>query len=218
MDLKDLIIENQNLIYKISYYFKNYSNKEDLFQVGCIGLIKAYKNYDSAFNTKFTTFAFPYILGEMKKYVREDKGIKISKNISKLNLQIEKATIMLSQKLMREPSIYELSEFLEIPVNDLSQAMLSSNSIISIDESFNTEGKDITLKDVISDKKTDIDLLISLKTAISELSTFEKELIGKRYYNDMTQSEIAEQMGISQVQVSRKEQKVLTKLKNKIAS
>ena len=79
MDLKDLIMNNQNLIYKLTHYFKNYENKEDLFQAGCIGMVKAYKKYDSSFNVKFTTFAFPYILGEMKKFAREDKGIKISK-------------------------------------------------------------------------------------------------------------------------------------------
>ena len=70
MDLKDLIMNNQNLIYKLTHYFKNYENKEDLFQAVCIGMVKAYKKYDSSFNVKFTTFAFPYILGEMKKFAR----------------------------------------------------------------------------------------------------------------------------------------------------
>lgn len=218
MDLKQLIVDNQNLIYKITHYFKNYNNKEDLFQAGCIGLVKAYKKYDPSFNVKFTTFAFPYILGEMRKYVREDKGIKISKDISKLNLQIEKATNILSQKLMREPSIEELSKFLEIPVYDLAQAINSTNQIISIDETIKSDGKEITLHDIVKDKETDLDTLISLKTAIEELNDFEKEIINKRYYSDMTQTEVAKSLGISQVQVSRKEQKVLTKLKNKIAS
>ena len=218
MDLKQLIIDNQNLIYKITHYFKNYNNKEDLFQAGCIGLVKAYKKYDPSFNTKFTTFAFPYILGEMRKYVREDKGIKISKDISKLNLQIEKATIILSQKLMREPSLEELSIFLEIPTYDLAQAINSTNTIMSIDEVIINDGKEITLHDIIKAKESDLDSLISLRNAIEELNDFEKEIINKRYYSDMTQSEVAEALGISQVQVSRKEQKVLTKLKNKIAS
>lgn len=218
MDLKQLIIDNQNLIYKITHYFKNYNNKEDLFQAGCIGLVKAYKKYDPSFNAKFTTFAFPYILGEIRKYVREDKGIKISKDISKLNLQIDKATNILSQKLMREPSIEELSKFLEIPVYDLAQAINSTNQIMSIDETIKNDGKEITLHDIVKDKETDLDTLISLKTAIEELNDFEKEIINKRYYSDMTQTEVAKSLGISQVQVSRKEQKVLTKLKNKIAS
>lgn len=217
MDLKELILNNQNLIYKLTHYFKNYNNKDDLFQAGCIGLVKAYKKYDDSFHTKFTTFAFPYILGEMRKFVREDKGLKISKDISKLNNLIEKATIILSQKLMREPSLEELSTFLDVPTYDLAQAINSTNSIMSIDESITTDGKEVTLHDIIKDKETDLDSLIALRSAIEQLSDFEKELIDKRYYNDMTQSEVAKSLGISQVQVSRKEQKVLTKLKDKIA-
>ena len=218
MDLKDLIMNNQNLIYKLTHYFKNYENKEDLFQAGCIGMVKAYKKYDSSFNVKFTTFAFPYILGEMKKFVREDKGIKISKDISRLNSKIEQATIILSQKLMREPTIDELSSFLDISTYDLAEAINSTNNIMSIDEVINNDGKEVTLHDIIKDKETDLDSLIALRSAIKGLSDFEKELIGKRYYKDMTQKEVAECLGISQVQVSRKEQKVLTKLKSKIAS
>lgn len=218
MDLKDLIINNQNLIYKLTHYFKNYENKEDLFQAGCIGMVKAYKKYDSSFNVKFTTFAFPYILGEMKKFAREDKGIKISKDISRLNSKIEQATIILSQKLMREPTIDELSTFLDISTYDLAEAINSTNNIMSIDEVINNDGKEVTLHDIIKDKETDLDSLIALRSAIKGLSDFEKELIGKRYYKDMTQKEVAECLGISQVQVSRKEQKVLTKLKSKIAS
>ena len=218
MDLKDLIMNNQNLIYKLTHYFKNYENKEDLFQAGCIGMVKAYKKYDSSFNVKFTTFAFPYILGEMKKFAREDKGIKISKDISRLNSKIEQATIILSQKLMREPTIYELSSFLDISTYDLAEAINSTNNIMSIDEVINNDGKEVTLHDIIKDKETDLDSLIALRSAIKGLSDFEKELIGKRYYKDMTQKEVAECLGISQVQVSRKEQKVLTKLKSKIAS
>lgn len=218
MELKDLIMNNQNLIYKLTHYFKNYENKEDLFQAGCIGMVKAYKKYDSSFNVKFTTFAFPYILGEMKKFAREDKGIKISKDISRLNSKIEQATIILSQKLMREPTIDELSSFLDISTYDLAEAINSTNNIMSIDEVINNDGKEVTLHDIIKDKETDLDSLIALRSAIKGLSDFEKELIGKRYYKDMTQKEVAECLGISQVQVSRKEQKVLTKLKSKIAS
>lgn len=218
MDLKDLIMNNQNLIYKLTHYFKNYENKEDLFQAGCIGMVKAYKKYDSSFNVKFTTFAFPYILGEMKKFAREDKGIKISKDISRLNSKIEQATIILSQKLMREPTIDELSSFLDISTYDLAEAINSTNNIMSIDEVINNDGKEVTLHDIIKDKENDLDSLIALRSAIKGLSDFEKELIGKRYYKDMTQKEVAECLGISQVQVSRKEQKVLTKLKSKIAS
>ena len=109
--MEEIILENKNLIYSITRYFEKYANKEDLFQAGCIGMIMAYNHYDESMNVKFTTYAYPYILGEMKKLVREDKSIKISRNIQMLNLKIEKARVILTQKLMREPSINELSDF-----------------------------------------------------------------------------------------------------------
>lgn len=119
---------------------------------------------------------------------------------------------------MREPSIDELSKFLEIPVYELAEAINSINCIQSLDDVISSDGKDITLIDIIKDKSQDIDSLIALRSAIEKLTDFEKELINERYYKDMTQSQTAENLGISQVQVSRSEQKVLTKLKQKIAS
>ena len=112
--LEQLILKYEKLIYSVMKIFRNYPNKEDLFQVGCIGLINAYNNYNSNINAKFSTYAYSYILGEMKKLVREDKGIKISRNISKLYTQIEKANMYLTQKLMRTPTIKEIAYLLQI--------------------------------------------------------------------------------------------------------
>ena len=110
--LSYLIKENEKLIYKITHFFTNYESKEDLFQVGCIGLIKAYQNYKEGYNTKFTTYAYPYILGEIKKYVREDKGIKVSRDITKLNLKIEKANVLdISEN---KSPIYYLAKSIEL--------------------------------------------------------------------------------------------------------
>ncbi len=216
-ELTDLIIENQNMIYKITHYFEKYASKEDLFQVGCIGLIKAYKKYDENFGAKFTTYAYPYILGEIRKYVREDKGIKISRDISKLNLKIEKATILLTQKLMREPSLKEISEYLQIPEYYIVESLKSINSIESIDKPINDESsKEITLQDTISNEKKDIDELIMLRDAINNLDDIEKELLEKRYNDDFTQTETAQLLGMSQVQVSRCEAKIYKKLREKL--
>lgn len=216
MELKDIIIDNQNLIYKICSYFSKYENKEDLFQVGCIGLIKAYKNYNENMGAKFTTYAYPYILGEIKKYVREDKGLKISRDISKLNLKIEKATILLSQRLMREPSISEISLYLEIDEYLIVEALKSNNNIESIDKSINDDGKEMTLQDIIKVESLDIDSLIMLKEELNNLNSEEKTIINSRYNEDLTQSETAKNLGLTQVQVSRKEQKILMKLKDKL--
>lgn len=217
--LEQIIEENKNLIYSISHYFENYPNKEDLFQAGVMGLITAYKNYDESFNNKFTTYAYTYILGEMKKFVREDKGIKISRDITKLNLQIEKASILLTQKLMRQPTIKELANYLEIDEYFIAEAMKSVNVLQSLDEPLNNDGKQITLYDSVSEQKvTNLDELIALRRELSLLPDLERNLIEQRYMCDMTQTETAEALGMTQVQVSRKEQKVLMKLKDKLAA
>lgn len=214
-ELTNIIMNNQGLIYEAMKYFKNYNNKEDLYQVGCIGFIKAYRNYQQDKGCKFTTYAFTYILGEMKKLVREDKGIKISSQISKLNLKIDKAYILLSQKYLRMPSIKEVADYLEIDEYLVSEAINSNISIKSIDEPINNEGKDTTLQDIVG-YSNNIDELIYLRNNLAKLTKEEKEIINNRYMYDLTQSETSKKMGISQVQVSRKEQKVLQKLKHQM--
>jgi len=214
-EITDLIINNERLIYSIANYFKNYNSREDLYQAGCLGLIRAYKKYDPSMNSKFTTYAYPYILGEMRKLVREDKGLKISREITKLNLKIEKAYVILSQKLMKEPSIEEVARFLEVPEFYVSEAILSLNKIKSFDEPVSSEGREFTLQDVIG-KSENIDELIMLKELLQGLNTEEKEIIKNRYMKDYTQSETSKIVGMSQVQVSRKEQKILQKLKQKM--
>lgn len=218
-DLEKLIIDNQNLIYSITHNFTNYPNKEDLFQAGTLGLINAYYRFDPNIGVKFTTYAYPYIVGEMCRLVRKDKGIKVSRNISKLNLMIEKASILLSQQLMREPTMSELSNFLEISEYELYEAIRSNNAIQSIDEAINDDEKEMTLHDVVSQNAdVDIDDLILLRQALENLDDFERDLIENRYMRDMTQSETSKVLGMSQVQVSRKEQKILMKLKDKLVS
>lgn len=215
--MENLILENKNLIYSMTRYFEKYCNKEDLFQAGCVGMIIAYKNFDESMGVKFTTYAYPYILGEMKKVVRESRSVKVSRNIQLLSLKIEKAKILLTQKLMREPTNIEISNYLEIPIDVINEAINSNMIVYSIDEPINKEGKIVTLQDMLGNNKIDnIDDLILLKDELSKLSEFEKKLIQTRYENDLTQQETAEILGISQVQVSRKEQKILLKLKDKL--
>lgn len=215
--LTDLIEQNKNLIYKITTLFNGYSNKEDLFQVGCIGLINAYKKYDEGFNTKFSTYAYPYILGEISSYVKKDKGIKVSREISRLNSMIERAGILLTQKLMREPSVSELASYLEIDENLVVDALRARYPIMSTDSVINDEGRDITLLDTIPDVNgMDMNTLVALKEELLKLDSFDRELINERYVQNLTQSEVASNLGISQVQVSRKEQKVLSLLRSNL--
>lgn len=204
-ELETLILENEKLIYSIMKYFYRYPNKEDLFQAGCIGLIEAKFRYKNDMNTKFSTYAYGYILGEMKKLVREDKGIKISRNISSLYLKIEKASILLSQKYMREPTITEIASFLEIEEELVIEAINSTNVLLDVDE------VPVSMDD-------DINNVICLKEELNKLSNEELDIINNRYMEDRTQSETAILMGISQVQVSRKEQKALQKLKKRLVA
>lgn len=216
-EITRIILENQNLVYKLAHTFEKYSNKEDLFQVGVMGILKAYEKFDSSFGVKFTTYAYPYILGEMRKFIREDRGIKVNRTITKLNLQIEKASILLSQKLMREPTIQELSTFLEVPLDHIAEALLATKSLVSIDQSVGED--DLSLQEVVTKEPyCDKSELIDLKNAIASLSEEERKLVNMRYFEDQTQSETASKLGMSQVQVSRSEQKVLTKLKQKLAA
>ena len=205
-ELKELIINNQNLIYSIASKFKG--DKEDLFQAGCLGLIDAYQKYNSNYNTKFTTYAYPFIMGEMYKYVLGDKNIKLSPEIVKLNLAIKKAEDYLTQKYKRGPTDIELSSFLEIPVYKLVETR-NCYQTLSLDDDTNES----SLYDFVSFDDVSKDDLILLRDALNRLETKEKELIIKRYFYNKTQQEVANELGINQVKVSREEGKVLTKLK-----
>lgn len=208
----ELVFKYQNFIYKIMQEFNGYQNKEDLYQVGWMGLIKASKNYNESFGIKFSTYAYKYIKGEMSKLVREDKLIKINRELTKLNLKIEKARILLTQKLMRVPSNIELSDYLEIPVKDIEDAIKSKEPIQSLEYVISSDEKDVMLEDVIQDKKIDMLDLVNIKEAITKLNNQEKQILNYALVNKLTQTEIANILGMTQVQVSRS----LTKVKEKV--
>lgn len=208
-EITKLLVENENLIYSIASKFTKYKDKEDLFQAGCIGIMEAYKNYDITKGTKFTTYAYPYIFGEINKYVREDHTIKLSKDMQKLKSKIEKAKNILSQKLMHNPNTKELSDYLEIDER-IIESLLNYSDPYSID---NKIDEDISMHETIPDKIVDYDSLIALKTEIEYLEEPERTIMIERYYNDITQTELSKKLGLSQVDISRREKKVLTKLK-----
>lgn len=213
MELENIILDNINLIYKASQYFKNYASKEDLINAGVIGMINAYNKFDESFNTKFSTYAFSYIMGEMKKCIRNDKNIKISRDISSLNFKIEKVKQLLIQKYNREPSIKELSLYLEIDEKYIVEALNSVNNIDSLDSVVTSDSKELNLYDFIPDKEEDIDLLMDLNDSLNKLNKNDLKLIKYRYYKDLSQQETAKLLGMSQVQVSRNEKKIIKQLK-----
>ncbi len=206
-ELKNLILENEGLIYSIAKKF--HGDIEDLFQVGCLGIIKAYKNYNDSYDTKFSTYAYSYIFGEIYNYVLKNKNIKMNKDQAKLNLAINKAYDFLSQKFNREPTDNELASFLEIPVLKIAETR-NLMTTLSLDDDSN----EFNLYDFISLNEQNKDELILLRDSLKKLNKDERDLILKRYFYNMTQSEIAKQSGTNQVKVSREEGKVLTKLRN----
>lgn len=207
----DNILEYENLIYKMISPYKSY-DQEDLYQVAMIGLMKAKRNYNPDENTKFSTYAYYYIMGEVNNYISSSNSIKISKDLLRLNKSLEKAKEVMRQKLKREPSTLELSLFLEVPLEKIEEAYLATRQIESLDYQY--EDEQMNLYSCLGRQEQAMDEeILDLKDAIESLPMEEQQLIIARYYNDMTQQETSKSLGISQVQVSRKETKILEKLK-----
>ena len=216
-NLGDIIIENEGLIYKIINKYKNYFELEDLYQVAVIGLIKASKNYNNEYDTKFTSYAYPFILGEVIKYINEYRNIKISKDTAKLYSKILKAMEILSQRLMKIPSTYELSLFLEIDETIIENVLIANSTVESLDKIISQDDKNLEMYN----KFGYCDYSIENYPLISELEKLpplERAIIKSRYYEDLSQSETGEALGMYQVEVSRKEKKILSKLKDNIAA
>jgi len=199
------------MIYNLVSSFST-SSSEDLFQVGVIGLIKAYNNYNPEYGTKFSTYAYTFILGEMKKYIRENKSVKISREISYLSSRLDRLIELLCQKYKRMPTTDELSIETGIEEWKIIEALNLRNCVKSLDEPLSIEG-DKTVLDVVSDSSR-IDERVELEDMLNTLNEEEKEIIKERYFNDRSQSEVADMIGYSQAKVSRCEQKILCKLRS----
>ena len=204
------VLEYENLIYKMINNYKSF-DKEDLYQVAMMGLMKASKNYDKTQDTKFSTYAYYYILGEINNYISTCNSMKISKDILRLNKSLEQAKEAMSQRLNREPSMEELSVFLEVPIEKIEEATIATRQVESLDYTYDEESN--LYNNIGREEQAMSDTILDLKEAINSLTPEEQQLILARYYNGMTQQEASQSMGMSQVQVSRKESKILQKLK-----
>ncbi len=204
-----------NLIYSIARrYCRNQSDLEDLYQVGNIGLIEALKHYKKNKNPKFSKYANLYIKGEILKYLRENRSIKLNYETDKLIRDIAKVKDYLMQKNAKEPSIEEIADFLEVPLNNIVLAIYQSLNVKSLDYELTEDGEN-NLYDYEAYVEKDYDLdILTLKEELEKLSPFEKQLISSRYFENKSQMEISKELGISQVQVSRKENKILSKIKD----
>lgn len=213
-----LITVNSPLIKSV---IKRYLNKgieyDDLYQLGALGFVKAIKNYDSTYNVKFTTYAVPMIAGEIKRFLRDDGTVKVSRSIKHLSIQIKNFIIEYNQEHNKNPTLDEISQKFNMDKTDIVFAMEANTTPLSLNDKFEDD-ESCTLMDKISDGFTVekyIDKL-TIRELIENLSAREKQVIIMRYYMDKTQSEIAKALGVSQVQVSRIENKVLKEMKENI--
>ncbi len=218
---KEILITNNVLLIKsIVYRFKNKGIEyDDLYQLGCIGFLKAIKNFDESFNVKFSTYAVPMIIGEIKRFLRDDGNVKVSRIIKQNSYKILKFSEEFLNKYNKEPTVKEISENLNIEQEDVVLAIESSKMTISLYESVNDEkDKSQPLLEKIPSKFNEDDFVdkIYLKSLISKLDERERKILFLRYYRDKTQGEVAKILGVSQVQVSRLETKIIEKLKKKI--
>ena len=225
---EEIIVNNMALVWSIVKRFSNRGYEpEDLFQIGCIGLMKAVDKFDLSFNVKFSTYAVPMIIGEIKRFLRDDGLVKISRSIKENNLKIRQAKEQIMQKLNREPTMNEIAEATGLSVDDIVVAADASLPVESIyNTAYQGDGEDIYVIDRLSESgecgavDTEKERVINhllINKLLSELSDKERSLIELRYYHDKTQAQVAKRMGISQVQVSRMEKKVLMKMRKKAA-
>ena len=199
------VLNYEGLIYGIINKYPKRYDRDDLYQVGMLGLIDAYKHFNKSYDTKFSTFAYYYIVGEVNKYIRESSSLKVSRDLIELKKKILKVKDIMIQKLGREPTNLEISLYLEVDEELIDEALIATDEVTSIDEAYNIGEEDRVSADILD-----------LKNEIDKLPINEKKLILSRYYNDMTQSEVSKELGISQVQVSRNETKILQKLKTNL--
>ncbi|GEN33473.1 MULTISPECIES: RNA polymerase sporulation sigma factor SigF [Aneurinibacillus] len=214
-----LVNSNIRLVWSVVQRFLNRGYEaDDLFQIGCIGLLKAIDKFDLTFDVKFSTYAVPMIIGEIQRFLRDDGTVKVSRSLKEIAHKVRRVKDELSKELGRLPTVKEVAEALEITPEEVIYAQEANRAPSSIHETvFENDGDPITLMDQIADKEEDkwFDK-IALKEAIGKLTEREQLIVYLRYYKDQTQSEVAERLGISQVQVSRLEKKILKLMKEQI--
>ena len=195
-------------------------NLDDLFQIGCIGMIKAIDNFDMSLNVQFSTYAVPMIIGEIRRYLRDDGMLKVSRNLKENCARIYSAREALEKELGREPILEEVAKATELSVDEVVMSMESGAEVESLHKIiYQGDGNDISLMDRLQEKENGQDAALNrifLDEILKKLDARERQLIGMRYFKDMTQTEIAAEMGISQVQVSRMEKRILKELKKQV--
>lgn len=214
-----LVNENSPLIKSVIKIYRNKGIEyDDLYQLGCLGFIKAINNFKECYDVKFSTYAVPMIAGEVKRFLRDDGSIKVSRALKSLNIQINKYIQKYRETHTEDPSITELSKYFNVDEQEIVYAMDSRKSLLSLDDKQDESNPNsrtiIESVEDIDQTENMIDNLV-LKDLLKELPSKDKKLVMLRFFQDKTQAETANILNVSQVQVSRLENKILSKLKSK---
>ncbi|WP_405101326.1 RNA polymerase sporulation sigma factor SigF [Oceanobacillus sp. FSL H7-0719] len=216
-EARDFLVEaNVRLVWSVVQRFMNRGyDPDDLFQIGSIGLIKSIDKFDLSYDVRFSTYAVPMIIGEIQRFLRDDGSVKVSRTLKETGNKIRRTKDILTKKFGRSPTVNEIADELEITIEEVIHAEEASRTPHSIHETvFENDGDPITLLDQLALEDTKWFEKLSLEEAIQNLSERERLIVYLRYYKDQTQTEVAERLGISQVQVSRIEKKLLQEIKS----
>lgn len=215
-----LIEENSPLIKSVIKRFRDKGVEyDDLYQLGCMGFLKAIKNFKPEFGVKFSTYVVPMVIGEVKRFMRDDGSIKVSRALKSLNLQINKYIEQFSHEFQRSPTIEELSKHFQVDQQEIVLAMDSAKMPLSLYTPIEDDSESLSLIDRLESQDDENGRMIdnlAINELVKNLDVRDRKIILLRYYFDKTQSEIAKELNISQVQVSRLENKILNNLKNKL--
>ena len=218
-----LVKENSGLIWAVARRFTGRGAElEDLYQLGCLGFLKAVEGFDLAYGTQFSTYAVPMIAGEIKRFLRDDGIVKVSRTLKENCWKIHRENEQFRQKYGREPSMDELSDLTELSGEEIALALESSAEVESLYKTIpQKDGSEVCLLDRMESQGSDMQQLLNrvvLEQLLTELPDTERKLIIMRYLQDKTQSEVAVVLGVSQVQVSRLEKKILKQMREKLVS
>ncbi len=216
----ELVNGNLRLVLSIVQRFAGRGeNPDDLFQVGCIGLIKAIDHFDLSVGVRFSTYAVPLIIGEIRRFLRDSGGVRVSRSLRDIAYRAMQAKERLQQELLREPTVEELAKAIDLPREEVVLALEAIVEPVSLYEPLYADSGDtVYMLDQIGDTESDRDWLeeLALKDAIRALPERERAILHMRFFNGMTQTEVSRAIGISQAQVSRLEKGALTKIKTQL--
>ncbi len=215
--LEDIISQNMGLVKKLVLRFKDRGCEyDDLVQIGTIGMIKAVKSFDFSFNCVFSTYAVPLIIGEIRRYLRDDGLIKVSRTIKKNGIDILRKKEEYEKQYSKEPTVSELAELCCLSTEDVVTALEAISPVRSLQEPLN-EDESSTLGSIIKDNNNEIDKLtekLALKEAIKKLTEEQRQIITLRYFNDLSQQQTGQILGLTQVKVSRMEKRIINYLRS----